>query len=42
MHSPLNHSENIAPGGIDESRIKERFKLALLAYNFHFMGLPLR
>ena len=42
MYSPLNHSENIAPGGIDESRIQERFKLALLTYDFHFIGLLLR
>ncbi|KZR80226.1 hypothetical protein PMIT1342_02173 [Prochlorococcus marinus str. MIT 1342] len=42
MDAPLNHSENIAPAGIDESSIQERFKLALLTYNFHFIGLPLR
>ncbi|KZR74533.1 hypothetical protein PMIT1323_02497 [Prochlorococcus marinus str. MIT 1323] len=42
MYASLHHSDNIAPGGIAESSIQERFKLALLTYNFHFIGLPLR
>ncbi len=42
MHAPLNHSENIAPCGIDESRVQERLKLALFIHNFQFIGLFLR
>jgi len=42
MNSPLNHSKNIGPSGITESRIQEGLKLALSAYNFHFIGPLLR